>query len=283
MSKNIHLTTKELKDLLKMQERKRKKKKKTRKKKSKDEIIFKPIKHNPNMRDFVTSSFPNSGSSVLAREIDVLRGELNKKSNKLIADSKTDPKTDSKPNSYFHILANQLTDETITGSRNLKQNKDGSVTISKPLISQSSKKQSKKTFDVNDGLGEFEKSRFSRKTTVKQPSMTQLVQSRSNKSVINEQPKTTVYIPTGDNVDVSSSQWNQIEELDDNETIEEIDEFESVESVEIDDVKDDVKDDENDDVKEDVKPKPKFECDICGKTLSSKSSLKNHKHKIHKK
>lgn len=117
--------------------------------------------------------------------------------------------------------------------------------------------------------------------------MTQLTESRINDSVTNEQPKAIAYMPTGDNIDVSGSEWHDVEsEQGDIEDIEDV-----VEDI-VEDVNEDVNEDFNEDdnkqsstevAKDEQKKSEKiYNCDICEKSYSSKGGLNKHKTKKHK-
>ena len=182
---------------------------------------FDEIRHNPYMRDYVTSQyfpnqavpqksqpqvFPNTGASMLSREIDVIRGELNKQTNKLIEAGQAPPPTNNKENpllfkSDFHKQIYDIGSDVFDGRRISLAHPDGSITISKKINDHIH-------YQYNDGVGDFSKTPFNlTKKNLESPY--RLGTSNSgNLQIPNLQPKTTVYIPTGDNIDVNASEFN---------------------------------------------------------------------------
>ncbi len=209
-SKDIKLSFNELKQLMQLNKAKRKKRRKAKEK----SIKFEPIKNNPNMRNFVTQSFPNTGASILSREVDVLRGELNKKSNALISAGK--PEESKEYKTEMHKTANTMIDNVIDGTRNIRFNQDNSMTISAPINFKTKSgnkpgpkvgsKNRAKIVEINpsDGKGDFKEVRFTAKKT-SPPTMADRVEQLDN-SINNDQPKSIVYI--GDNIDVPMSTWH---------------------------------------------------------------------------
>ncbi len=224
--REIKLSFKELQQLLSKRDSIGKKKKKRKRKKNKKRLEFEPIKQNPNMRDHVTSTlFPNTGASVLSREVETLRGKLNAMTNNLIKDGKVEEAKAQK--SFFHGLADKLADETLVGDRNMKQNKDGSVTVSSllnlPTATSKARRgsanvvpDSKMIFPTRknvatpfqpNGKGDYSRVSFAApKTPSKAPSLQTILEERVVQ-LPPPPPKDTVYMPTGDNIDVHKSQW----------------------------------------------------------------------------
>lgn len=276
VAKDIKLSFNELQQLIGKKKKRGKKKGKVKGKKK--GVAFKEIRHNPDMRNFVTSSsvFPNSGAGALSREIDILRGEVNQKANALIGAGKTKEAAEYK--SEFHKMTNQIADDVLAGRRNFRQNKDGSITATPPIMTQQrnkplgrppGSKNKVKVVDL-DGIGDYSISRFTPPSGPPNP----LFEEVEDEVIHNEQPKEVVFIPTGDDVDVPTSQWIDIDstqtELSDadypDDDMSDITMTSNVETIA----------EEKNVEKQPPKIKKQFVCPECGKKLSSNQRLKSH-------
>jgi hypothetical protein len=254
MGKNINLSYAELKDILELTSKKKRKNKKRRnaKKAKKRGMGFGEIKHNPNMSNAVASktiaqpppvpsAFPSSGASMLSREIDTMRGELNKQTNKLIGSGTTDevkkstlligsgrPIADAKVNpllfkSDLHRKAFEITSEAIEGKRFIMGHDDGSITVSKKKDDYDyafpTESKGTKTFKSSDGVGDFSRSTFTSTTTTKKSPFDMRSNEARELNITNRQPFVPIYIPTGDNIDVATNPFESTIEAVENEEV----------------------------------------------------------------
>ena len=232
-SKEIKLSLDELKKLLsEKKERKKKKRKRQKAKRKARGIAFGEVKHDPNMRNYVTSTrvpssaFPNTGANILTREIDTFRGLVNEKVNKLIADDKPAKDGSTRPSEEtgVRILANKLADDVEAGTRFMRSNKDGSVTVSFPISNKPGEREKKQTTSTDksnkvvevvdgDGIGDFGTKKTAKTAKIKKSSKPLLGSTPLKDYLPTGQPKEEVYMPTGDNIDTIESQW--IEHIED--------------------------------------------------------------------
>lgn len=252
MGKNIHLSYKELKEIAKHWTKRRKRRNNANKSKQ-NNAKFGESKYESNMRDYVTSSaiptkppaptssvFPSgSGPSSLSREIDTLRGELNKQTNKLIRDNQGAPRLsgEKKESSLPSFKSNEhkriydIGSEMIEGKRAYYMHPDGSLMISKKIDeyndtfedktknaksgsrveilsseTQSNASNDSNYFSSNDGVGDVEKPRFEfSEKNLKNPNRLGLTPSIS--PIPNNPPPKRLYMPTGDNIDVAEKSF----------------------------------------------------------------------------
>ena len=242
MVKEFKLTLDDIKKLIKEDKKKAKRKKKKAKKakkiKANTAAAFDPIKHNPNMRDHVTASrftnagvpisntsasvFPNTGASVLTREVDTLRGELNKVNNRLIGLGDNNKEPEKKHKSTFHSIAERLGDDIQEGKRSFKQHKNGSFTIGdiarpktpKPVGRPKGSVNKAKIVEIgrHDGIGDFSVSTPLASSEYKsepkeQPSLSSAGEHKEP-LIKNEKPVEVNLFHEEDNVDVAKSEWN---------------------------------------------------------------------------
>jgi hypothetical protein len=213
---------------------------------------FSEIRHNPNMGGVavsrtmappppVPSVFPSSGASMLSREIDVMRGKLNKQTNKLISSGSTDevkkstlligsgsPIADAKTNpllfkSDLHQKAFDITSEAIEGKRFIMSHPDGSVTISKKKDDYDyafpTENKETKPFKTGDGVGDFGRSSFASTTTTKKNPFDMRSNEVRELNITNRQPFVPTYIPTGDNIDVATNPFESTIEAVENDEV----------------------------------------------------------------